>query len=350
MREQRKLDHLNLALQSNKSEHHSSFDELHFIHHSLPEMDVEECDLNVNLGGINLRSPLIINAMTGGAFSTEKINHDLAVIAKETGIALAVGSQKAALRNHKLVRTYEVVRKVNPKGMILANVSADSTVEEAMEAIEMLQANMLQLHLNIPQELVMPEGDRLFKGMIEKIHHIKEKAPVPVIAKEVGFGMCQETYETLKRIGIDIIDVGGKGGTNFVWIENQRREAKDFDFIDGWGQSTVVSLIESADYQIEIDFISSGGIRNPLDMVKSFALGAKAIGLASPVLSLLKEQGVEKTIHRIQNWHEQIKLIMTMLGKPRVEKLMNAPLVLIGGTKEWCDCRDIDYKSYARRR
>ncbi|NBI29127.1 type 2 isopentenyl-diphosphate Delta-isomerase [Chengkuizengella marina] len=349
MREQRKLDHLNLALQSNKSERYLSFDELHFIHRSLPEMDVQECNVNVNLGGLNLTSPLIINAMTGGAFSTEQINHDLAVIAKETGMALAVGSQKAALRNHKLIRTYEVVRKVNPKGIIFANVSADSTVEDALEAIEMVQADMLQLHLNIPQELVMPEGDRHFKGMIEKIHHIKEKVPVSVIVKEVGFGMCKETYETLKGIGIHIIDVGGKGGTNFAWIENQRREGKDFDFINEWGQSTVVSLIESAKYQTEIDFISSGGIRNPLDMVKSFALGAKAIGLASPVLSLLKEQGVEKAIHRIQNWHEQIKLIMTMLGKPRVEKLVNASLVVTGTTKEWCECRNIEYKSYAKR-
>ncbi|MDP5276627.1 type 2 isopentenyl-diphosphate Delta-isomerase [Chengkuizengella axinellae] len=349
MREKRKLDHLKLALQSNTQSNSSSFDELHFVHRSLPEKNVQESTLSTKIGGQQLNSPLIINAMTGGAFSTEKVNHDLAVIASETGIALAVGSQKAALRNKELIRTYQIVREVNSKGPIFANLSADSHVEDAMNAIDMIQADMLQLHLNIPQELVMPEGDRNFNGIIDKIHRIKEAVSVPVIVKEVGFGMCQETYKVLNDIGIEIIDVGGKGGTNFVWIENERREAKDFDFIKNWGQSAALSLIESSAYQDKIDFISSGGIRNPLDMVKSFALGAKGVGLASPILALLKEHGIEKTIDQIHNWHDQLKSILTMLGISCIEDVIGTPLIIGGTTKEWCECRDIDYKVYAKR-
>lgn len=346
-REDRKLDHIKFAL-STTGEETGDFDDLYVVHRSLPESAMENCQLDTQIGGLKFGSPIFINAMTGGSRSTIDINRELAEAARATGVALAVGSQRAALLNPQLTDTYRIVRKVNPDGIIIGNLGADATVDDAKRAVEMIEADMLQLHLNVPQELVMLEGDRDFRGIVRSIEQVVQQLSVPVIVKEVGFGMSSETYRQLMEIGVSQVDVGGRGGTNFIRIENERRTVDDYPFLYGWGQSTVVSLLELHLAKHSFDVIASGGIRNALDMVKSMILGAKAVGIAGPILRLHADAGAEGVIQAIDTWHEQIKIIMTMLGIRTIPELSSVPLVITGKSQDWCRARGIDIRRFAK--
>lgn len=149
----------------------------------------------------------------------QRINQQLGIIAKETGLLVATGSVSAALKDASLADTYQIMRKENPDGLIFANIGAGLGVEEAKRALDLFQANALQIHVNVPQELVMPEGDRDFTNWLTKIEAIVQAVEVPVIVKEVGFGMSQETLEKLTSIGVQAADVSGQGGTSFTQIE-----------------------------------------------------------------------------------------------------------------------------------
>ncbi|HEX9062941.1 MAG TPA: type 2 isopentenyl-diphosphate Delta-isomerase [Clostridia bacterium] len=348
-RESRKIDHLNLAMIASHDGTKTCFGDINLIHYSLPGSSYDECKLEVELGNVKLRSPIIINAMTGGEETTGSINRDLAIVARETGLCMAVGSQRAAISNTNLAFTYKVVRDTNPDGVIVGNLGADCSIDEARAAVEMIGADMLQLHLNVPQEMVMPEGDRNFINILENIAYIVENLKTPVIAKETGFGMCRETFEKLKSTGIKIVDISGRGGTNFIWIENKRRNHCEYDTLVDWGQPTAISLLESIEYQDVMQIISSGGIMNCMDMAKSFHLGASAVGIAIPLLRKLKENGVKGCIETVDLWHEQIKAIMTMVGVSRISEFSSLPVVITGKAKEWCETRGIDLSKLAKR-
>jgi isopentenyl-diphosphate delta-isomerase len=343
-RENRKLDHIKLALSSQKDER-SDFDDLYFVHRSLPESSWDNTCIATEIGGLKLSSPIFINAMTGGELSTKQINRGLAVAARETGVAMAVGSQRGALDSRDLAETFRVVRDVNPDGIVIANLGAGATPAEARQAIEMIEANLLQLHLNVPQELIMPEGDRHFIGILDSIRRVVEDSPVPVIVKEVGFGMARETYEQLTSAGVEIVDVGGRGGTNFINIENQRRTAGEYSYLLNWGQTTAVSLLEGRQFraanQDKLAFLASGGIRDALDIAKCMALGASAVGVAGSVLKAFSDTGEIGVINLIQLWHEGIRTVLTMLGISHVTDLQQASLVITGKTKQWCEARNI---------
>lgn len=348
-REDRKLDHIRLALATAKEEA-SDFDDLHIVHRSIPGTALENCRLDTQIGGLDLSSPIFINAMTGGAFSTMEINRQLAEVARETGVALAVGSQRAALTNPELIETYRIVRTINPKGIIIGNLGADTDPDDAQRAVEMIEANMLQLHLNVPQELVMPEGDRDFTSILKSIERVVQQLPIPVIVKEVGFGMSAETYRQLSSVGVSTIDVGGHGGTNFIKVENQRRKAKEYNFLSGWGQSTAISLLELQLIDFPFEVVASGGIRNSLDMVKSLVLGAEAVGIAGGILRVVTELGISGAVDTIYHWHEQMKTIMTMMGVQTIKELQQVPVVISGFCKDWCQARGIETERFARRK
>lgn len=347
-REKRKDEHVQLAL-SEGIPPHSHFDQLTFVHNSLPNLGWGDVNLRVNLPNLNLKSPLYINAMTGGSENTGKINADLAKIARATGMAMGVGSQHAGLRNESLADTYQIVRKNNPEGIIFANVGADVPLEFALKAVEMLEANALQIHLNAPQELIMPEGERDFTDWLPQLEKIVKHIRIPVIVKEVGFGMSKHTLHLLKEIGVQYVDISGRGGTNFIGIENRRREKQEFDYLRGWGLTTPISLLEAQEYMNDMIIFASGGIRNPLDAVKCLSLGAKAIGLASPILRVLQKEGLEQAIEELNRWHEQMKTICTMLGARTIDELATCPLVITGEVREWCEVRGIDVTSIAKR-
>lgn len=349
LREKRKDEHVQLAL-ADKNPPLSHFDQLLFVHRSLPEMGMKDINLEVRTPDLRLNSPMYINAMTGGSEMTGKINASLAEVAHATGITMAVGSQHAGLRNENVANTYKVVRELNPSGIIFANVGADAPLAFAEKAVDMLEANALQIHINVPQELVMPEGGRDFTGWISQIEETVKSIPVPVIVKEVGFGMSRETISSLYNVGVRYVDVSGRGGTNFIGIENQRREKKEYVYLEDWGQTTPISLLEAHDFMDEMTIFASGGIRNPLDIVKALALGAKAVGMAGHMLRTVQNHGVDGAIQEINSWHEQIKVICTMLGVKNVEDLTNVPLIVKDDVRQWCELRGIDCTSLARRK
>lgn len=346
MRTSRKLDHLKLALESNQNVN-NSFQNVHFVHQALPEVALDKISLTTMLGGLNLSSPIIVNAMTGGASETIKINEQLAVIARETGLALAVGSQMSAIRNKELINTYQVVRKVNPNGVIFANLGMEATADQALEAIDMLNADALQIHLNVVQELVMPEGDRNFEGVLDRLQAINESISVPLIVKEVGFGVSLEAAKKLAEIGIKIIDVGGKGGTNFAKIENSRRECSLSIFND-WGIDTATSILEVRQLN-DIELVATGGIQNSLQIAKAVGLGASAVGIAGSILRSLTNEGVDGTIKYIENLHSELRLIMAALGAANLKELQEKPIVILGDLKNWCELRGIELKALAQR-
>ncbi|PCF43786.1 type 2 isopentenyl-diphosphate Delta-isomerase [Staphylococcus delphini] len=339
-REQRKNEHVRLALAQSDTLQ-SDFDRMQFVHHAIPEMDVEEVTLLPNFKALEMSHVLYINAMTGGSEWTAKTNEQLAQVAKATQIPMAVGSTHAALKNPAVRHSYAVAREQYPEGQIWANVSADVTLEEAQAAIEMIQANALQIHVNAPQELVMPEGNRQFKHWLTRIGEIVKGVKVPVIVKEVGFGMSYDTIQQLIDAGVSYVDISGHGGTNFISIENERRQFKDMDYLKDWGQSTVVSLLEARNLSSRVHVLASGGIRHPLDAIKALRLGAEAVGMSRPILKMLHEEGVETTIEYVEDFKTQMAYIMTLLNAKNITELRQAAIVFDPYLKNWIQQRQL---------
>lgn len=347
-RSKRKAEHLQHALKTGQSRL-TGFDDITFVHQSLPDSSMEQVELSTKIGELSLSSPIFINAMTGGGGeATYQINRKLAIVARETDIPIALGSQMSALKDSTEARTYRVVREENKNGLVFANLGSEATVDQACMAVDMLEANALQIHLNTIQELTMPEGDRDFVDALLRIESIVKRVEVPVIVKEVGFGMGMETVEKLQSIGVTTVDIGGFGGTNFAKIENERR-ANLLSFFNDWGIPTAVSIIEAKETHSSLNVIGSGGIQNSLDIVKALSLGASATGLAGKPLRTLVDYGYKQLIDEIEEMKNEIKLLMTALGASRVEDLQKAPLIITGNTHHWLTERGIDTKTFAQR-
>ncbi|MGI6285638.1 Isopentenyl-diphosphate delta-isomerase [Moorella humiferrea] len=337
-RGRRKLEHLRFFRLEGKGT--SGLEDVHLIHQALPELDWQDIDLSCRWLGKTLAAPFIINALTGGPPETLEINAALARVARRTGIAMAVGSQKAAIENKQWADTFAVVRRENPEGLILANLGAGNSLEAAREAVAMIAADGLQIHLNAAQELVMPEGDRTFRGWLQNIREMVEYLEVPVIAKEVGFGLSRETALKLYQSGVRIFDVGGRGGTNFALIESSRRQ-REVTALSEWGLTTAVSILEIKALGLPLDIIATGGISNPLDAARALALGAKLVGVAGYFLKILLEQGEDALIQEVVGWQEDLKRICLLSGCTRPTELADKPLVITGKTREWLKERNI---------
>lgn len=347
-RSERKWDHIRFALE-NQHEWSTGFENIKFIHQSLPDIGTSDVQLAHSFGGLSLSSPIFVNAMTGGGGErTFEINKELARIAKATGLAMAVGSQMAAVKDHSERYTFNIVRKENPSGVIIANLGSEATADQAKLAIDMIEANALQIHLNVIQELIMPEGDRDFSGALKRIDSIVRAVDVPVIAKEVGFGMCKETVEALASVGVSAVDIGGFGGTNFAEIENKRRQ-NTLLYFNQWGIPTAVSLIEANQKFENIFVIGSGGFQSALDIAKGIALGANAIGIAGKFLRLLIEEGADALKDEIDAIHRDLSVIMTALGARTITELQRAPVIISGDTFHWVNQRGIETKIYSQR-
>ncbi|WP_275452001.1 type 2 isopentenyl-diphosphate Delta-isomerase [Neobacillus jeddahensis] len=347
-RSERKWDHIRFALE-NRQTHSTIFDDVKFIHQSLPNISVMDVRLDHSIGELSLSSPIFINAMTGGGGEkTYRINQQLAIAAKNTGLAMAVGSQMSAIKDKRERYTYEIVRKENPQGTIIANLGCEATTDDAKVAIDMIEANAMQIHLNVIQELTMPEGDRDFSGALKRIESIVKAVEVPVIVKEVGFGMTMETVRALTGVGVSAVDVGGSGGTNFAEIENNRRD-ESLSFFNDWGIPTPISIIEAALLSEKISIIGSGGFISGLDIAKGIAIGANAIGMAGNFLRILVEKGVESLQAEIEKLHKELTLILTALGAKSISDLKQVPLMISGDTYHWLNQRGIDTKQFSQR-
>ncbi|WEG72657.1 type 2 isopentenyl-diphosphate Delta-isomerase [Vagococcus intermedius] len=349
IQQHRKDEHVSLATQQYIDQPETDFDAISFVHHSLPNIDVSEVSLATEFADMDFDVPIYINGMTGGSPKTAKINEELAIVARETGLAMAAGSVSAALKHSDVAESYTIIRKMNPNGKIFANLGAEHSVENGKRAVDLLQADALQIHVNVPQELIMPEGERRFATWLSSIENMVSQVGVPVIVKEVGFGMSRKTIQQLLNIGVKTIDISGRGGTNFAAIENSRRKHHDFYFAENWGQSTPISLIEAYNQSGACDILASGGIRTSLDMIKAFALGAHACGLSGQFLHLIQEEGVDETIMTVNRWEEQLKIIMTLLGAKRLTELKKTDVILRDPIKTWCEARHIDWTHFANR-
>ncbi|MGW4635279.1 type 2 isopentenyl-diphosphate Delta-isomerase [Nocardia sp. NPDC004415] len=348
----RKDDHVRLAV----AQHHqrragNQFDEVGFVHQALAGTAESAVSLATELAGTHWPVPLYINAMTGGSARTGEVNRGLAIAAREAGVPIASGSMSAYLADPAVAPTYRVLREENPDGFVLANVNANATPEMARRAIDLIAADALQIHVNTIQEIVMPEGDRDFSAWPRQIAALVAGVDVPVIVKEVGFGMSRAAVARLADLGVSIVDVSGRGGTDFATIENARRPREDFAYLAGWGQSAVAGLIDAAPVAAErgVALLGSGGVRNPLDVVRALALGAKAVGASGQFLSILEDEGVDALVTTLTGWLTQIRQLMVVLGAHTVADLTATDVLLTGELAEFSRLRGIDPGEFANR-
>jgi len=335
----RKDDHLNSAL--NNQDYLNHFDHVRFIHHALSNIKTEKVDLSAQFLGNTYPLPFFINAMTGGSKQAREINEKLALLAKHFNIPLALGSISTALKNPAWEEDFKVSRRIYQDGTLLANLGAEHTLDNALKAIELIKADGLQIHLNNVQEIVMPEGDRDFSQHYNNLKILNESLDIPIIVKEVGFGMSFETLKQLKDIGIKTVDVAGKGGTNFSKIENLRRETS-YEFFNDWGQSTVESLLEASKIK-GLNIIASGGIRNALDVIKALRLGANFIGMSGWFLNIVKDNTLEHAIKEVENLIEGLKGIMCVLNAKNIGSLKEKPIIFSHDLKNYMNQRNINH-------
>lgn len=329
MRAARKDEHIKFFMKS-EPPYDNGFKDVVLQNNALPEIDFGSIRTNSVFLNKEIDFPIMINAVTGGTEYTYSINKDLAALSREFNIPMAVGSQTIALQNANAEASFKIVRETNPNGVIIANLSANSKLNHVQEAIAMLKADAVQLHLNAAQELCMLEGDRSFQGILSNICEIVHKISVPVIVKEVGFGISYETARKLHNVGVKYIDTGGKGGTNFVAIENERNKEQDYSFLKHWGISSALSLLECRRVARDLNIICSGGITKAEEVVKAITMGACITGMSGRILRELINQGVSGVREYLQKIEYQTKVFMLLLGAENIDKLSKSTYLLTG--------------------
>lgn len=328
----------------------ADFSEINFVHNCLPEKNLKEVSLESTLFGDPLKIPLFFNAVTGGTPLAFKINAALAEVARLFGLPMALGSQMVALEKPAAAASFQVVRRRNPRGIIWANIGAYASPEMVRRAVEMVEASAVQIHLNVPQELFMGEGDQRFQGNLDRIREIARRVEVPVIAKEVGFGVAGEQARQLLEAGVAAIDVGGRGGTNFLEIEGRRSGRRFSPELYSWGIPTAISLAEVlVAVENRIPVLAAGGMASSMNIAKALALGARAVGLAAMPVYILLKRGRQALIREIARLERELRLIMLMAGASSLEELRRVPLVITGFTAEWLQRRGIDPSSFTHR-
>ncbi|PRI11422.1 type 2 isopentenyl-diphosphate Delta-isomerase [Leucobacter massiliensis] len=350
----RKDDHVRLAReQRDEPRGRTDFDDLEFVHHALAGVDAERVELSVRLGEWHWPTPFYANGMTGGTEWTTRINRELAIAARETGMPMACGSVSVALDDAEAAGGFAVIREENPDGFVMANIGVGRDADDAVRAVELLRADALQLHLNAVQETAMPEGSRDFSGWERSVERIIAASPVPVIVKEVGFGLSRRTLRRLAELGAQFADVSGAGGTDFLRIENARHDSAsrsaggDFAMLSGFGQSALACLLDAPADGPRL--LASGGVRNPFDVVKALAAGAGAVGVAGSFLQPLLAGGAEALVPLIERWIAQTTAILALLGAETPAALGSTDLLVRGRLAEYCRLRGIDLVALASR-
>lgn len=288
----------------------SGFERYRFLHLALPEIDLDEVSIACSFLGHKLAAPLLISSMTGGTAAAGELNQRLARAAQEFGLALALGSVRAAVENDRLIPTFQV-RRWAPDVLLLANLGAVQLNygygrEECLRAVEITQADALVLHLNPLQEAFQPNGNTRFAGLLRRIEALVKDFPVPVVVKEVGWGISGDVARQLVDCGVAAIDVAGAGGTSWSEIESLRLDRDDLrrrvaeDFRD-WGIPTAEAIRQARAACPDTPLIGSGGLRTGIDLAKALALGADLGGVALPLLkaAAVSEDALRTEIARI---------------------------------------------------
>jgi isopentenyl-diphosphate delta-isomerase len=357
----RKNDHLDISMEENVQARRvtTGFEDITLVHRALPEIDYSKIDLTTRFLNHKFSAPIIAEALTGGVEKATKINAAIAVAVEKLGLGMGVGSQRAAVEDSKLEKTFSVAREKAPNTFLIANIGGAQLakkygVKEARKAVKMLEADALAVHLNPLQETVQPEGETSYKGLIDKIREITQALDVPVIVKETGAGISAEDARKLEAAGVAAIDVAGLGGTSWAAVEFHRAKRQGDQFHQAlgeafwdWGIPTVASLIETRQ-NVHLPVIASGGIRSGIDAAKAIVLGASLVGMAYPILNpaFHGSAEVEKKLCLII---EELKTAMFLVGADSVPKLSKACAIVTGKMAEWLIMRGFDPQLYARR-
>ncbi|AWN20827.1 type 2 isopentenyl-diphosphate Delta-isomerase [Streptococcus sobrinus] len=306
---------------------YNSFDEVELIQSSLPKYDLAEIELKTHFAGRDWDFPFYINAMTGGSNKAKAVNRKLAQVAEACGLLFITGSYSPALKNPD-DDSYDV-RSLTPQVLLGTNIGLDKPVQLGQKAVEDLRPLLLEVHVNLMQELLMPEGEREFKSWLSNLADYAQEISVPVVLKEVGFGMDRKTVQRGLDLGIRTFDISGRGGTSFAYIENQRAQ-QDRSYLNQWGQSTVQTLLNLGDIRNRAEILASGGVRHPLDMIKALVLGARAVGLSRTILELVERYPVEKVIAIVDGWKDDLRLLMCALNCRTLTDLRQVDYLLYG--------------------
>jgi len=324
----RKKDHLKIAgedlvsYQSLKT----GFEKFRFIHNALPEINLDEVSLTTTFLDHQLEVPLMITAMTGGDSESRSLNKDLAAAAQASRVALGLGSLRTVLENPDTIDSFTIARKHAPDIPIVANIGAVQVLNlhrthDFYRLIKEIDANALAIHLNPLQEALQPEGQPSFKGVCMAIEILKDTIPVPVIVREVGFGLSADVIKRLKKIGVEWIDIAGAGGTSWARIEEKRikdpfasRVARHFF---EWGIPTATALQEAVKYK-SLKIIASGGITDGVQFSKAIAMGAELGGAAHIFLKAWRESGEQGILEIIRLFRETLRLSMFATGCRRL--------------------------------
>ena len=348
--ERRKAEHLRIAAEEDiETRRAPGWDDVHLVHDALPATDAARIDLSARFLSHTLALPLVIAGMTGGHAGAEQVNLTLAEAAARHGLGIGVGSQRAALRDPSLRRTYAVVRERAPKAFVIANVGISQLVaqddgaplgaKDIRTLIEMVGADAIALHLNYLEESVQPEGQTRATGLDTAIRRLVRHSAVPVIAKETGAGISGAVATRLRSLGVKAIDVGGVGGTSFAAIEALRAQDRGDAARAGlgqifrdWGLPSAVAVVGSARSRLPI--IATGGVRSGLDAAKALALGATVVGVGRPLLQAALDGPAA-----VDEWVGQFALALRtatfLSGVTRSRDLSKRAPVITGDTREW---------------
>jgi len=364
---QRKIEHVSVALGQDISvAQRANWNDIQFVHQALPEVNLDEIETSVNFLGQTLRYPIFISSMTGGHPDVTSINRNLARAAENYGLALGVGSQRAGIVNPDVNNSYAVTREHAPNTFLIANIGAPQliaqsrhkpfTLEQVERAISMIEANALAVHMNSLQEAAQPEGDRRAVGEAAALKELTSRVRVPVIAKETGAGVSREQALLLSSCGVAAIDVGGAGGSSMAAMEAARSQARGDEktrniglLYRDWGIATPVSVVESS--VAGLPLISTGGVRNGLDMARALALGATLVGMGFPFLKAASES-YEAVCELLETVVAELKVAMQLSGAATITQLQQVDIVVTGETRNWLTMRGFEetLKAMAQRR
>lgn len=339
----RKADHIDLCVSGDVGFHVKStlFDAVEFVHDALPELSLDDLDTSVELFGKTLRAPIIIAAMTGGTERARNINRELALLAEERGYGFGLGSQRAILKGQPR-DTYEV-RDVAPSILVLGNIGGVQaralSTEEVRSLVDAVGADALCVHLNPAMEIVQPEGDRDFVGVVETLERLVRDLGVPIIAKETGCGLGGHAVKKLAKAGVRHVDVSGAGGTSWVAVEAARAAGAARvlgDAFREWGVPTAASVMISKRARPKFKtIIATGGVTSGIDAAKAIALGADAVGIARLVLQALEAGGREGAARFLNQVEAELRAVMLLVGARTVKDLQRASVVLGPALERW---------------
>src|ERR1700737_279988 len=354
---QRKIEHVSIALgQDVSAQQRANWNDIQFVHQALPEVDLDEIDTSVVFLGHTLRYPIFISSLTGGHPDVISINANLARAAEQYGLALGVGSQRAAIVSPDVAGSYAVTRENAPHSFLIANIGAPQlikqarhesfTLEQVQRAIDMIGADALAVHMNSLQEAAQPEGDRRAVGEAAALKALTARLSLPVIAKETGAGVCREQARLLRSCGVAAIDVGGAGGSSMSAMEAARSEARGDErtrnigmLYRDWGIATPICVVEAA--VAGLPLISTGGVRNGLDMARALALGATLVGMGFPFLKAASES-YEAVCELLETVVSELKVAMQLSGATSIEQLQQVDIVVTGETRNWLTMRGFE--------